>query len=236
MEVQEILETHAVKTVEIEILKIITETELSKRSEYGKPAIQHLLKVRKKIIDSMFVLTDEYKQLLCQFNESMKYAFCDMRRQMIDLQKAAIATGFKNLEVTGKVFMSYKYPENHPVQTIRAKKIWAILNNSYDYFMPLYEDGINEIYCKDDDSVPSENEVLYLSNDTDNWNEGLDRVKTSDLHLCYGVHNLIEHNDFSIFDLLWVRDFYIEVKCETSHCTGSEDWDDIAWNKCDYLQ
>lgn len=236
MEVQEILETHAVKTVEIEILKIITETELSKRSEYCKPAIQHLLKVRKKIIDSMFVLTDEYKQLLCQFNESMKYAFCDMRRQMIDLQKAAIATGFKNLEVTGKVFMSYKYPENHPVQTIRAKKIWAILNNSYDYFMPLYEDGINEIYCKDDDSVPSENEVLYLSNDTDNWNEGLDRVKTSDLHLCYGVHNLIEHNDFSIFDLLWVRDFYIEVKCETSHCTGSEDWDDIAWNKCDYLQ
>ena len=236
MEVQEILETHAVKTVEIEILKIITETELSKRSEYGKPAIQHLLKVRKKIIDSMFVLTDEYKQLLCQFNESMKYAFCDMRRQMIDLQKAAIATGFKNLEVTGKVFMSYKYPENHPVQTIRAKKIWAILNNSYDYFMPLYEDGINEIYCKDDDSVPSENEVLYLSNDTDNWNEGLDRVKTSDLHLCYGVHNLIEHNDFSIFDLLWVRDFYIDVKCETSHCTGSEDWDDIAWNKCDYLQ
>lgn len=236
MEVQEILETHAVKTVEIEILKIITETELSKRSEYCKPAIQHLLKVRKKIIDSMFVLTDEYKQLLCQFNESMKYAFCDMRRQMIDLQKAAIATGFKNLEVTGKVFMSYKYPENHPVQTIRAKKIWAILNNSYDYFMPLYEDGINEIYCKDDDSVPSENEVLYLSNDTDNWNEGLDRVKTSDLHLCYGVHNLIEHNDISIFDLLWVRDFYIEVKCETSHCTGSEDWDDIAWNKCDYLQ
>lgn len=236
MEVQEILETHAVKTVEIEILKIITETELSKRSEYCKPAVQHLLKVRKKIIDSMFVLTDEYKQLLCQFNESMKYAFCDMRRQMIDMQKAAIATGFKNLEVTGKVFMSYKYPENHPVQTIRAKKIWAILNNSYDYFMPLYEDGINEIYCKDDDSVPSENEVLYLSNDTDNWNEGLDRVKTSDLHLCYGVHNLIEHNDFSIFDLLWVRDFYIEVKCETSHCTGSEDWDDIAWNKCDYLQ
>lgn len=231
MELQEILETHAVKTVEIEILKIITETELSKRSEYCKPAIQHLLKVRKKIIDSMFVLTDEYKQLLCQFNESMKYAFCDMRRQMIDMQKAAIATGFKNLEVTGKVFMSYKYPENHPVQTIRAKKIWAILNNSYDYFMPLYEDGINKIYCKDDDSVPSENEVLYLSNDTDNWNEGLDRVKTSDLHLCYGVHNLIEHNYFSILDLLWVRDFEIEVKCETSHCTGSEDWDDIDWKK-----
>lgn len=78
--------------------------------------------------------------------------------------------------------------------------------------------------------------MLYLSNRTDNWNEGLDRVKTSDLHLCYGVHNLIGNNDFSIFDLLWVRDFEIEVKCETSHCTGSEDWDDIAWNKCDYLQ
>lgn len=43
MEIQEILETQEAKTVEIEILKIITETELSKRSEYSKPAIQHLL-------------------------------------------------------------------------------------------------------------------------------------------------------------------------------------------------
>lgn len=89
MAIQEILETQAAKTVEIEILKIITEAELSKRSTYSKPAIQHLLHVRKKILDSMFVLTDEYKQRLYEFNESMKYAFCDMRRQIIDMKKSS---------------------------------------------------------------------------------------------------------------------------------------------------
>lgn len=233
--IQEILDTTAVKVIENEILDIITKAELSKGSGDSKTSIQHLLSVRKSILDSMFFLTDEYKQLLESFNKRMKDAFCDMRRQVIAMHKSALAAGITNLEVTGRVFLSYKFPEKHPVQTIRAKKMWALLSGSYDSFMPLYEKGVNELYIKDTDPYPSEHLVFYLSEDIDNWNEGFDRVMTSDMHLCYGVHNLIEHNDFSVFDLLWVRDFEIEVKCETSHCTGSEDWDDIDWGKCDYL-
>lgn len=233
--IQEILDSTAVKAVENEILEIITKAELSKRGEYSKKSIQHLLSVRKLILDSMFILTDEYKQLLGQFNERMKNALCDMRQQAIEMHRHALAADVTNLEVTGRVFLSYKYPEKHPVQTIRAKKIWALLSGAYDSFMPLYEKGVNELYLNDRDPYPSEHLTLFLSEDIDNWNEGFDRVLTSDMQLCYGVYNLIEHTYFSIFDLLWVRDFYIEVKCETSHCTGSEDWDDIDWNIYDYL-
>lgn len=233
--IQEILDSTAVKAVENEILEIITKAELSKRGEYSKSSIQHLLSVRKSILDSMFFLTDEYKQLLECFNERMKNALCDMRQQSIEMHKSALAADITNLEVIGRVFLSYKYPEKHPVQTIRAKKIWALLSGSYDSFMSLYEKGVNELYLKDRDSYPSVHMILFQSEDIDNWNEGLDRVLTSDMHLCYGVYNLIEHTDFSIFDLLWVRDFEIQVKCETTHCTGSEDWNDITWNKCDYL-
>ena len=41
--------------------------------------------------------------------------------------------------------------------------------------------------------------MLYLSEKTDNWNEGLSPELTSDMHLIYPFHNLYEHTCFSIF-------------------------------------
>lgn len=62
--IQEIIDSTAVKAVENEILEIITKAELSKRGEYNKASIQHLLSVRKSILDSMSFLTDEYKSTI----------------------------------------------------------------------------------------------------------------------------------------------------------------------------
>ena len=134
----------------------------------------------------------------------------------------------------GNVFMSYKYSEIHPVQSIRARKMWNVLNGSYDKFIPLYKDGMNSIDFTGQETIPSEIETVYISEETENWNEGLDREKTKDMKLCYAFHNLYEHTSFSILDLLWVRDFYIDINAESSHYTGSDDWDDIDWNKFDY--
>ena len=182
----------------------------------------------------MFVLTDEYKKRLSEFNNNLMDALLNMRWQTINMHDAALDADQYGVETIGKVFMSYKYPENHPIQTVRAKKIWSVLNNSLDTYIPLYEDGVDKLHLTEDGDTPSENSVLYLSEDIDNWNEVLDRDKTSDMHLCHGVHNLIDHMDFSIFDILWVRDFSIEISCQSTHCTGSEEWDDIDWDKCDY--
>lgn len=182
----------------------------------------------------MFILTDEYKHLLTEFNEKLIEALLEMRWQTIKMYNGTIDADMYNVETTGKVYMSYKYPVTHPIQTMRAKKIWAVLNNSFDYYMPMYEDGIEHLRLYKDGEIPSENQLLYLTEDIDNWNEGLDRETTADMHLCHGFHNLISHNDFSIFDLLWVRDFSIEITSESKHCTGSEDRDDIDWGKSDY--
>lgn len=38
--------------------------------------------------------------------------------------------------------------------------------------------------------------MLYLSEKTDNWNEGLNPKLTSDMHLIYPFHNLYEHTCF----------------------------------------
>ena len=60
---------------------------------------------------------------------------------------------------------------------------------------------------------------------------------TSDLHLIFAFHDLFQHLDFSIFDLLWVRDFNIEIHVEHEYQTykGNEYGDNLDWEKCDYF-
>lgn len=236
MTVQEIFNTVEVKEIEKELLNLMMDEErVTTQRDSGKVAIQHLLKIRKRILNDMFELTDEYKQLLSEFNSALINAQCDMRKRVLALMQCTREIRLGDIEFTGKVFMSYKYSEIHPVQNMRAKKIWGVLNGSYDSYMPLYEDGVNTLRLSSDE-IPSENDLVYLSEETDNWNEGLDREQTADMKLCYAFHDLYEHNDFSIFDLLWVRDFCIEVSYESDYCTGSTDWDDIDRKKYDYYK
>jgi hypothetical protein len=116
--------------------------------------------------------------------------------------------------------------------------MWAILNGSIDKYIPLYEDGVDLISVSSWDSeIPTEHQVLYLDDKLDNWNENLDRKLTEDMHLTFPFHNLYSHMEFSIFDLLWVRDFNIEVNAEVdSNSYNNDDYgDDLDWNKCDYF-
>ena len=237
MTVKEIFDHPAVKAVEMEILDTISDEERCRSCRNGedtKLAVQHLLSVRKRILNGMFECTDEYYSLLSEFNNVLVEAQCEMRERLFRLSESVKETGLENLEFQGKVFMSYKHSEIHPVQSVRAKKIWNVLNGSYDEFIPLYKDGVNNIYFTGQDTIPSEKEAVYLSEETENWNEGLDREKTKDMKLCYAFHNLYAHTTFSILDLLWVRDFYIDINVEAYHCTGSDDWDDIHWKEFDY--
>ena len=234
MTVKEIFDQPAVKAVEIEILDIVGDEKRYREGKDAKLAVQHLLSVRKRILNGMFEWSDENFMLLSEFNNALVHAQCEMRERLSRLSESVNETGLENLEFQGKVFLSYKYSEIHPVQSIRAKKMWNVLNGSYDKFMPLYKDGVNDIYFTGQETIPSEKEAVYLSEETENWNEGLDREKTKDMKLCYAFHNLYEHTTFSILDLLWVRDFCIEINAESTQYTGSTDWDDIDWGKYDY--
>ena len=163
MTVKEIFDHPAVKAVEMEILDIIRDEERCRSYRNGEDtrlAVQHLLSVRKRILNGMFEWADEYYSLLSEFNNVLVEAQCEMRERLFRL---------------------------------------------------------------------SEN-----VKETENWNEGLDKEKTKDMKLCYAFHNINTHTAFSIFDFLWVRNFYIDINVETTHCTGSDDWDDIHWKEYDY--
>ena len=53
-----------------------------------------------------------------------------------------------------------------------------------------------------------------MNNEYDNWNEGLDRELTKDLHLTSAFHNLYEHMEFAITDFIYVREFETEINIE----------------------
>ena len=240
MTVQEIFNSTAVRSVEEQILDLYHETERKHwYNDENKKAIKSLLEVRRRILNSMFVLDEQNKQLLAEFNEAMKQQLIEMRKRAIDLYYS-ISKLDKNgrIDVIGKCFMGYEYSKIHPVQSIRAKKMWAVLNGSLDDYIFLYcEDGVNSFDINSHDpKIESENVFLYLNEHLDNWNEGLDREMTKDMHLTYAFHNLFSHLDFSIYDLLWVRDFNIEIHVEYNYHTyeNEEYGDDLDWEKCDY--
>ena len=241
MTVQEIFNSTAVRSIELQILSLYHETERHCWHDgENKKAITSLLEVRKRILNSMFVLDEQNKQLLAEFNEAMKQQLIEMRKRAINLYNKVYQPDMDGrIEVEGKCFMGYEYSKIHPVQTIRAKKMWAILNATLDDYIFLYsEHGVCNFYmCNEDPDIDTENELLYLNEELHNWNEGLDREVSADMHLTYAFHNLFQHLEFSIFDLLWVRDFNIELHLEHDYQTykDNEFWDDLDWKKCDYF-
>ena len=76
--------------------------------------------------------------------------------------------------------------------------------------------------------------IYLIENLSDLWyNNECDIFQS--LH-SYAFHNLFSHLDFSIYDLLWVRDFNIEIHLAYDYNTyeNKEYGDDLDWEKCDY--
>lgn len=241
MTVNEIFDTKAVREIETEILTLQFETEKRRLPwDSERLPVQRLLGIRRNILNDMFVMDDNYRQLLIDFNEALRKQLVDMRLRTIKLYEAVKDNDvMKNMVVKGKCFLGYEYPKIHPVQTIRAKKMWAMLNGTIDNYIQLYEDGA---CCFEIDNwldtihIQSENEMLYLQEELDNWNEGLDREWTKGLNLVHAFHNLYEHLEFSIFDLLWIRNFNVELSVEIDYHSYESDYgDDLDWSKCDFF-
>lgn len=240
MTVQEIFNTVEVREIEIKILLIIGEYDRRWCSNNAYiESVKHLLSVRKRVLNSKFVMDENYKSLLSDFNEALIAQATEMRKRAIDLHNASINCGIEcDIETTGKCFLGYKYSSIHPVQTMRAKKIWNILNGSYDEFMPLYYNGACSFSICNNEKPESINQMLYLDDCLDNWNEMLDKELTKDMHLVHPFHYLFTDMDFSIYDLLWVRDFNIEITTGSNYDTypsKDEAYDDLDWKECDYF-
>lgn len=227
MTVQEIFDSLLIKEIEEEMIDLDESISYSSRKQpIGEvETIRTLIRIRRNLITDMFVMDEHYKKLLLEFNDILKSQLIQMRKETIKAVQSVMNAGVTGeIQGVGKCYLGYRYSELHPVQTTRAKKVWAILNGTIDDYVHCYEDGVLEGgYMVHECLKPdSENQMLYLNKKTDNWNDGLDRVLTKDMNLIYPIHHLVFHTDFSIFDLLWVRDFNVEIHIESDYKTNQD--------------
>lgn len=230
--IQEIYEQEAVRLIEDAIFEACKEHERMHFSEPYRKNVTRLLKIRKALLDREFVMDEQYKGLLNEFNEALKKALLTMRTQTIAAAEAVYNTPLGcDINVTGKCFLDSLYPPANPIQTKRAQKMWEVLAGGISNYIPMYEGGVDVWYYSSRDTS-SENELLYLNDTTDNWNEGFDQEMTKDMHLVFAVHNLFQHMEFSIFDLLWVRSFDIQIDVSTYYNTGNTKYiPHISWDE-----
>ena len=60
----------------------------------------------------MFIMNDEYKTLLKEFNDAMTKQLLEMRKQTIQMRDTILNSNIEgnDIEAVGKCFLGYEYP------------------------------------------------------------------------------------------------------------------------------
>lgn len=116
-----------------------------------------------------------------------------------------------DVELEAMCFLSYGYPELHPVQAEDRGKLWAAICDSG--WNPLYDKGVSlSTLTLPRDLNESFDNFIGMDRPPLNWNEGLDLELTMDLHLINAFHNLFDLTNFAITDFIYVRKFETEIQ------------------------
>ena len=182
--------------------------------------MKRLLKQRSYALWQRNVYDDEMKQLLIGFNDALRKACTELyHRTMTVYQECLHRDDFNgNFEVEGKIFLGYEYPAQHPVQTETAKQVWEVL--SCEGFYAPYDKGcawplrFSKEWPPEAWGYETSEKWLGMEDENDNWNEGLDREWSKELLLINPFHNLYDQCCFSLYDLIYVREFNLEVHVE----------------------
>lgn len=219
------------KTIKRKIKKI----ESLLLTYYEKPQLitcdekmETLIFNRRMLLNQLFKPTDENYRLLKEFNETLKEVVIKNYQQNRELYyntKKMLEDSGSSLHFEGvecKIFLGKdrQYSKNNPIRRKESEMIWEILN----------DESYNDIYCKygccisfdgyhGEEDDKTEMELMGLQDADDCWNEGLDREWSYDLHLHQHFHNLYDHTSFSIFDFIYVRDFYTKFELKFNQNT-----------------
>jgi len=219
----DILESKEVKKLERLIVNLCrAECGERKHKDFDTRDYHKIARERKKIIDAA---------LEKQLEELLPYivAFDNEAKKAMNLMFEQGQTMFRTLNksypdkyisVEGCCFMDGIYPKDHPIQGRDRQYLFKALTdemctNMYPHF------GINIIDVNwdngtdfsDPDSIFESDPHIY-DFEGDNWNDGLDRDITKDVHLSVMFHNLYDHTNLAISDYIFVRRFYSHFETE----------------------
>ncbi len=211
-----------IKNIERRMVAIY-QTQCGRSKEYkAVERINDLKLQRWCLMHDNFEWTDENIARLEAANEKMKEALLDMRRRTIEVYESlnSWCTPDKDLYVKGKLWvedMSFDGWEQDEDMEANLYDIFTrspycgFYVNSVSMSYDLMHDA-GTTHCPE--NYDTEYELLYLHDSIDNWNELMNREKTDHLHLVYGVHNLYEHCNWALQDLLGIRSYYTKIEIE----------------------
>lgn len=182
------------------------------------PDCDCLLSLRKDMINKRVLAhQEEILPDIIAFNDALTGALRELYDRAHRIWDSIKNKGdFKNAEIEAKCYLSYDYPKLHPVQGKDRQDLWnALCDTGWNR---VYEQGLSLITL----SLPYDNcsfeSFIGQDDDYNNWNEGLDRELTKDLHLTSAFHNTYEHMEFAITDFIYVREFETEINIEIHKC------------------
>ena len=184
------------------------------KSPCDYPDCDCLLSLRKDMINNRILVNqEEILPGIIAFNDALTVALrelYDRAHRIWDSIKDN--ADFKDAEIEAKCYLSYDYPKLHPVQGKDRQDLWnALCDTGWN---GVYEQGLSLMTL----SLPEDNfsfeDFVGLDEKDNNWNEGLDRELTKDLHLTSAFHNTFEHLKFAITDFIYVREFETEINIE----------------------
>lgn len=231
MNIHKVFEDPCVVMLEKDIARR-AESSCCLRGEEG--VLKHLLWQRSYVLRQLNEYDDEMKQLLIGFNDSLRKACTELYNRTMAVYNEYMGRNdyLGDCEVEGKIFLDFGYTPNHPIQTKTAELVWEALTQEG---INSYSDGcawplrFSKEYPPEKWGYDTLEEWLGMEDENDNWNEGLDREWSNDMHLIYPFHNLYDNCFFSLYDLVYVREFNMEI--HVSFDGNVKCGDDIAGGK-----
>lgn len=217
MDIIKVFEDPRIKMLEEEIARW---NDHCRYTDEENHVVSHLLEQRSCVLHQLNVYDDDMKELLNEFNNRLRKACTELYNRVITTYEEYLKRDdyLGEFEVEGKIFLGFEYPKQHPIQTDTAKQVWdALTQGGFD---DSYNEGCSRALSCSKEYPPVHGgfdtleKWLGIENENDNWNEGLDREWSKDMHLIQSFHNLYAHMNFSLYDLIYVHDFNIEVNIQ----------------------
>jgi len=210
--------SHDVRDIEKCIVKLY---EKGANDDKISDEIESLLMERWGLMHKSIVWDDEFIAKLVAMNEKMKQALIDMRNLALGTYNHQIANcpDDKEFDVTGRLFVDDMEMEGWEYGSHMSDYLSEILQTPE--YSSLYRYGVaHEVIFESSDRPYGINEnntemnMLYMAEQPENWNEHMDREKTANLNIIYGVHNMIDHCHWTLQDLINVKSYKSKIEVE----------------------
>ena len=227
------------KDIESEIKKIVgtdvcsfTEGHTKYDAKYKKN--KELLNVRQTLLNELFFATSEEIIRLEQVNSLLDDSTKKMFRRTSSLYRTLMSSCRDeefddDYEILGTLKCNVDYDsEDGSYGTVLKLENDEFYGSDFGYMIALIngmQDSENIVEChigyKETHTLSMGNEELDCYDHWDDgvsWNEGeLNRKGLENICICYAMHIICVHNEYSLLDLLRLNDFWVEVQITCQH-------------------